>query len=365
MKRSILIAFLFMSICGQAVECAVTAERILPQSFYLAGQQELGIVIQLSGEAESVIVEETVPAGWTVTSAGNGTVNGRTIVWELTPFSDSSKSASRLTYSVNAPDAPNHDAQFSGTVNDDPIGGDQVMEFRAPVPAPGKQAPMNGSLYQHWLYLPPGYSEAGNPRPLILFLSGACQKIDDLVLLVSYYVYDDAPLTILENPNQAVSFPELFQSIVVSPLNAAPQWDIHRLKDFLNELLSVYSIDPSRVYVIGHGIGAAGGWDFANEYPESVAAFISVFGMVKPTKTENLANVPCWIFQSETNPAISVTEIESWTEQVRSQGGNARYTIYPSDIPMSHGLTFNNPEIYAWLWQQTKSGIRYWETYRG
>ena len=143
-------------------DAAVTAERTLPQWYFLQGQQKLTIRIQITGEADSVMIHETIPPGWTVYRADNATVNDRTLSWELTSFSGSSYV---LCY-VNAPETAEEDAQFSGTINGDPIGGDQVMEFRAPVATPGKQVPIYGSIYITiaYIFLPTIRSKEVNGR---------------------------------------------------------------------------------------------------------------------------------------------------------------------------------------------------------
>ncbi|RJP23655.1 MAG: hypothetical protein C4527_19935 [Candidatus Omnitrophota bacterium] len=340
---------------------AVTAERILPRSYYLPGQQRMAINIQITCEAESVVIRETIPPGWTIYSVGQaGLVHERTITWEIPSYSGSLQ----IRYIVNAPAIADSDAVFSGMVNEVEIGGDKLMQFHRPTP--GKQVPLNpGEYYQYWLYLPSDYSDQEGQWPLILFLHGACIVGSDLDLVLNHY--DDSSLAILKNPNNAESFPALFQCIVVSPQSTTARWNKQDLKGFLMELQSTYSIDPDRVYLIGHGIGGADGWDFANENPESVAAFISIIAAIKPAGTENLADIPFWVFQEEANTTVTITEIESMLDQVRAHGGNVKCTTYPPEIEDILAPTFNNPEIYAWLLQQNKrssaSGLTYWEMY--
>lgn len=247
------------------------------------------------------------------------TVYENTIRWEIESISGTSK----MGYILNAPIVANGDAHFSGTVNEDPIGGDMVMKFHTPTP--GKQIPLHSSLYNYWLYLPSNYSDQEGKWPVILFLHGSCVIGTSFDLVLTHY--DVSVLTLLQNPDNVEIVPELFQSIVVSPQSSSSSWDRQSLNDFLSELLSTYSINSNRVYLIGHGMAAAGAWEFANEYPESVTAFVSIIGSTIPTGTENIATVPFWIFQNESTK----DQFEPMLNQVRSQGGTVISTIYSSE----------------------------------
>ncbi|RJP23653.1 MAG: hypothetical protein C4527_19925 [Candidatus Omnitrophota bacterium] len=344
-------------------KAAVTGERILPRPYYLQGQQNLMVKIQITGEEDSVIIHETIPLGWTVyRTLNNGIVNDRTISWELTSVSGSTK----VTYYVNTPDIVGNDAQFSGVINGDPIGGDHVMAPRQPIPTPGKQVPMYDPLYNYWLYLPSDYSEQEGQWPILLFLHGGCLTGTDLDLVLTHYTV--SVLTILENPDDAQKVPELFQSIVVSPQSTTLVWDINRLKDFCAELLSTYSIDPNRLYLMTHASGADAGWALANEFPDLLAAFYSG-GMLAtaPSVSANMAGLPVWVFETELFKTISLSIIESCINEIRTLGGECVYTYIPATTTFSLTDVYYNPEIYRWFLRQNKqsrfSGIAHWEMY--
>jgi len=96
--------------------------------------------------------------------------------------------------------------------------------------------------------------------------------------------------------------------------------------------------------------------------------YISIIGAVKPTATEHLACVPFWMFQEDESSIITASEIESWVEKVEACGANAKYTSCSSengDILLH--ISFENPEIYAWLLRQSQksaaSSAKYWTLY--
>jgi predicted esterase len=350
-------------IYAQTGICAVTAERILPQTSFMKGQEQFKVEIQISGEEDTVFIKEKIPTGWIVNRIlNNGVLNGDTISWEITSLSGSSI----IRYYLNAPDDAENDAQFSGTVNDIPIGGDSVMELRRSIPTPGKQVPMYSSLYNYWLYLPSDYSEQEGQWPLIIFLHGGCMVGTELDLVLTHY--DVSVLTVLENAENAEIVPELFQSIVVSPQSTTMEWDIERLNEFIIELLSTYSIDPNRVNLNGHNIGADACWAFANQYPDLLASFFSGGMMTTPpTVSANMAGLPVWVFEFEIFKTIDHDVIESCVNELKALGGECVYTLIPSLSEYGVEDLDYDPELYKWFMKQNKqsrfSGVEYWEMY--
>ncbi len=343
------------------VHAAVTADRIMPRPFYFPGQQRMVIYIEVTGEAESVVVKETLPDGWTVNSIGSpGLLNDRIITWEIPEFSGYAK----LRCIINAPEFADGDAVFSGVVNEDEIGGEQVMQFHHPTP--GKQVPLNtSSYYEHWLYLPPDYSDQEGQWPLILFLHGPCMVGTELNEVMIHY--DDSPLTILENKENSEIVPELFQSIVVSPLSTTMPWGVARIKNFLAEMISTYSINPNRIYLMGHAIGGDAGWEFANNYPDVLAAFYSLELNSPPSVTENMTGLPVWVCEFEGQHWINLSSVDKCVNKLTELNGKCKYTLIPTDVEPSVSDMFSNPELYRWFHQQNKqsglSGIDYWEMY--
>lgn len=367
MYRYIFLLFLILTICVQAIESSVRAERIFPYSFFIQGQEEIKVKIQFTGESDSTIVEETIPPGWTVNKVRQGTVNGRTIRWEVT----SSWLTRGIEYYVHVPSSPEGDAHFSGTVNDEIIGGDCVMEFRRSIPTPGKQVPMYSSLYNYWLYLPPEYTDQEGQWPLILFLHGMCMIGTDLSIVLTHYDY--SPLTILGNPDHEELFPELFQSIVIAPQSTTAIWDTETLYEFLIELFSTYSIDTNRVYLYGHAGGADAGWIMANEYPDLLAAFYSG-GMLTnvatnpPRVTENIAGLPVWLFEAAIYHSTQVQSVvDNLVNELRAYGGECKLTFMPYNNAFKEADIYFDPELYKWLLNQNKqerlSGLNYWHIY--
>lgn len=342
---------------------AVTAERVLSKVYFLNGQANIMIELQFSGEEKTVLIDEQIPTGWIIKRIrDNGVLNGDTISWEITSLSGSSY----VRYYLDAPVDAGNDAQFSGTVNGEPIGGENVLPLRRSIPAPGKQVPMYGSLYNYWLYLPSGYSDQAGQWPLILFLHGGCIVGTDLDLVLTHY--DVSVLTILENPDDAEIVPELFQSIVVSPQSTVLEWDIKHLNEFLTELMSTYAIDPNRLYLYGHANGADACWAMANEYPNLLAAFFSG-GMLTtaPTVSENMAGLPVWVFETEVFRTIPIATIESCMDEIKALGGECGYTLIPATTPLGLTDVYYNREIYQWLLKQNKqsrlSATSNWEMY--
>lgn len=344
----------------QTVRCEVTAERLMPETFYLPGQKMICIKIRMSGDDATLSVRETIPPGWTFHRPPvDSTVEGNTFAWEA-PFNGNRT----IFYYVNAPGAPMGDAVFEGTANGAAIGGPNVLRYLQP--EPGKQVPMDSGLaYKYWLYLPPDYSDGGGPWPLAVFLHGPCFA-DEAEFGAIANGYTNTPPYILNRPELVETYPELFTGVVVSPHSRSIEWNASLLEEFIEDVLASYSIDPRRIYMMGHAHGGACAWDYSCSHPDKVAAFVAVLGGLPPVNKDNAGMVPFWAFQAENDTGISPGEVEAAANRVRENGGSANHTVFPPEVLMLHEASFGNPEVYAWLFRQgggTASAVPFWEMY--
>ncbi len=345
----------------------VTAERSMSM-FYLPGGR-ITIKIAVTGDADSVVIKETPPPKFEIYSASRATIENGVITWEKTPFTR----PRTWTYSLVVPEDATGDFVFSGTVNNVPIGGDTII--KPPVPGPGLQVPVGSSAhFPYWLYLPLDYSESEGPWPLILYLHGSGWIGHDMQDLKTY---PEAIPPIMDDLANAEMLPQLFRSIVVSPLCTAARvvqgtdyWNTDDLRDFLEELLLTYPIESDRIYLTGTSMGGCACWEFASKFPERVAAIIPIAGYAPPlTVLDNLGKTPAWAFHGDADSVVPVRDGINVVEQARSLGGDVTFTVYPGE---GHGVWVNqriylNPEIYEWLLrheeQTVRSGVPFWELY--
>lgn len=197
------------------------------------------------------------------------------------------------------------------------------------------------------LHLPPGYDDDSAQRwPLILFLHGSGERGSDLELVKQHGIPKN-----LEN-GQELPF------IVVSPqCPADSHWTLHieALNALLNDVISRYRVDETRVYLTGLSMGGAGTWMLAGAYPERFAAIAPICGRSVPLPIPRFKNLPVWAFHGDADEIVPVSDTYRTVDAIKALGGNVQLTVYPGVGHDSWTQTYNNPELYAWFLRHERS----------
>ena len=204
---------------------------------------------------------------------------------------------------------------------------------------------MQSDSYQYLLHLPPGYSDFGNPRPLIVFLHGAGETNKGPDVLKQRDLWHFAKGHI-----EARDFP----FVVVSPMTPKPDWEPQRVKHFVERIVhdhsKRYRIDPERIYLTGFSMGGYGTFHTACGYPEMFAAIAPVAGSGVPELAEKLQTVPTWAFHGDKDNVVPYECSASMIDAMIEAGHNdARLTTLRG---AGHGIVdevYRNPELYRWM----------------
>ena len=202
------------------------------------------------------------------------------------------------------------------------------------------------------LYLSGEYGkDSQQERPVIVFLHGAHLRGATLELLKE----ESLPKK-LENETD-------FPFIVVSPLGDgeyefwAQDEMIDPLFTLLDEIQTVLSVDPQRIYLTGNDMGGNGVWAIGLRYPEFFAALAPVAGYFGypfevPDNICDLKDTPVWAFHGRRDEIIPVEVEQDLVDALIACGGDAQITISPDmkiDVPYK---VYENPELYDWLLSQ-------------
>jgi len=146
--------------------------------------------------------------------------------------------------------------------------------------------------------------------------------------------------------------------------------------ELLDTIVSEFPIDPSRIYVIGHSMGAIGSWNALHRRPDLFAAAISSAGGSAPWyEMKRIAHVPLWAFHGELDPNVSVTLSREAFAAMSRNGGSMKYTELKGVLHDSASVAFDyqgddealgnltqcsgarcdpTSNIWEWLFRQTK-----------
>jgi predicted peptidase len=170
----------------------------------------------------------------------------------------------------------------------------------APQVQPGQQAhtfERGRSHLNYLLFLPEGYGQDPNERwPLLLFLHGLGKRGDSLEEL-ELLKADGPPMIVEEQPD--------FPFIVLSPQcppNSYWEPELDQVDALLDDVLSIYAVDPHRVYLTGLSMGGFGAWHYALRDPGRFAALVPIAGGHQlgsdavPADICDLQDTPTWAF---------------------------------------------------------------------
>jgi predicted peptidase len=196
------------------------------------------------------------------------------------------------------------------------------------------------------LFLPEGYGRSSEKWPLMLFLHGAGESGTDLQKVK------------LHGPPAVAETNRAFPFILVSPQSPGRGWNPDSLNALLDEIIARYRVDRDRVYLTGLSMGGYGSWALAAAHPEKFAAVVPICGGGNTSDAAKLAHLPIWVFHGGKDPTVPIRRSEEMVEAIKAVGGNVKFTVYPEAGHDSWTETYNNPELYRWLLQQTRRSSR-------
>ncbi|UFP94616.1 prolyl oligopeptidase family serine peptidase [Gloeobacter morelensis] len=203
----------------------------------------------------------------------------------------------------------------------------------------------------YFLMTPEGY----DPRqsyPLVVALHGVSSRIYAAEALAS------------------ASFRKNFPAFVMVPIAparafwATPENPAYRMKrnipypDHLAQVMAgidaitaSYSIDRSRVYIVGHSTGAAGVMGALERYPDRFAAGIASAGLWDGAQTRHV-NDPLWILHGTADPAMPFAHSRTLAAELKARGVAARFNSLSGRGHDIGPTVYAKPELWTWLLNQ-------------
>jgi predicted peptidase len=114
-----------------------------------------------------------------------------------------------------------------------------------------------------------------------------------------------------------------------------------------------YNVDESRVYLIGHSMGAIGTWALGAKYPATWAALAAFAGTGSPALAERMKGIPQFVVHGDNDPTVNVSGSRNMTAALKKAGSDVTYIEVPggghSDVVVP-----NLPQAFEFLSRQTK-----------
>jgi predicted esterase len=192
-------------------------------------------------------------------------------------------------------------------------GADEVMPYR--------------------VYVPKAYS-ATKPSALVIALHGLGGTEDSF-----FDQYQRQPVQLAEQHGLLMAAPLGYRvdgaygsRIFAGGDVAAQRRGEYSEKDVLEVLRLMkanYHIDDSRIYLMGHSMGAIGTWALGAKYPQTWAALVAFAGTGSPALAEQMKSIPQFVVHGDNDPTVNVAGSRNMTAALKKAGATVTYIEVP------------------------------------
>ena len=207
------------------------------------------------------------------------------------------------------------------------------------------------------VYVPKGYA-ASKATPLVIALHGLGANEDSF-----FDSYSQLPPQLAEKHGFLMAAPLGFRrdgfygsSIMGASDAASKRRGEYSEKDVLEVLRlmkAAYNVDESRIYLIGHSMGAIGTWALAAKYPNTWAALVAFSGVGAASLADNMKAIPQFVVHEDADNTVNVSGSRNMVAALKKLNANVTYIEVPGG---SHTdvVVPNLPQAFEFLAAQKK-----------
>ena len=133
-----------------------------------------------------------------------------------------------------------------------------------------------------------------------------------------------------------------------------PTEQIKAVKALVDKYLSLDSVDPSRVYVMGLSMGGMATYDMVIRYPDLFAAAVPICGVVNVNRFKEAPKASMWIAHGDADTTVPTEGSRAAYRRLRELGATPKYTEFVGCGHNSWAPLWNLPEFLPWLFSQHK-----------
>ncbi|HZY78429.1 MAG TPA: alpha/beta fold hydrolase [Cyclobacteriaceae bacterium] len=135
-------------------------------------------------------------------------------------------------------------------------------------------------------------------------------------------------------------------------------WSPAFVDEFVNDVVSKYSVDQDRIYLTGFSMGANGAWEYACAHPDRVAAVVPIGGWGDPKKVCNMKSVATWVFHGANDEIVIPQASKNMVQMLKACGGDVRMTELADVKHEASGAAYAYEGVFEWILSQNKSNTR-------
>ena len=193
---------------------------------------------------------------------------------------------------------------------------------------------MANEIMPYRMYVPSGY-DGTKAYPLIIALHGLGGTEDSF-----FDGYDKKFVPLAEQHGYIVAAPLGYRvdggygyGIGNPPADPVQRQSRERSEADVMQVLQIvrqaYKIDPNRIYLMGHSLGAIGTWLIAPKYPDIWAAIAPISGSGQPASLERIAKVPEIIVHGDDDRTVNVQGSRTMVAKLKELGTDFKYIEVP------------------------------------
>jgi predicted peptidase len=213
----------------------------------------------------------------------------------------------------------------------------------------------------------PDSMEPGKTYPLVIFMHGAGERgIDNRIQLRNfrstvefwkkYPCFVIAPLCPRRDPApEGVWVETQFGSSVGHTMKEQPTWPLRLALNAIDQFIATHPVDRQRIYVTGLSMGGFATWEILQRRGEMIAAAVPVCGGADTAFAGKLTAIPIWATHGDADDIVPVSRSRDIVAVIKAAGGNPKYTEFPGVKHDAWTPTYSNPEIWDWMFSQSKN----------
>lgn len=179
------------------------------------------------------------------------------------------------------------------------------------------------------VYVPKAYA-ASKPTALVIALHGLGANEDSF-----FDSYSQLPPQLAEQHGMLMAAPlgyrpdGFYGSPIMGGTDAASRRRVeYSEKDVLEVLRlmkAAYNVDESRIYLMGHSMGAIGTWALGAKYPQIWAALVPFSGVGSPALAEQMKAIPQFVVHGDADNTVNVSGSRNMVAALKKAGADVTY----------------------------------------
>jgi predicted peptidase len=197
---------------------------------------------------------------------------------------------------------------------------------------------------KYLMYTPEGHDASTETYPLVVWLHGGDQGGADIEKVKS----SGLPKLIEDGRN--------FPFLVFSPQNPSEEllYPIEQIDAALDEVISKYRVDHTRIYLIGFSRGGFGAWAMAEQFPNRFAAVVPIAGGGnRHYLSRTNEKTAFWAFHGTNDDVIPLSDSVVMYERLKALKRESRLSVLEGvDHSGVESAALNDPALWDWLLKQ-------------